>query len=221
MQAPLLDATDPWIRWDWVGSHVDLILADLTQHIELTVIAVGVGLLIAIPIGVLAWRYRGSRGPVLGLAGGLYTIPSLALFALLVPWTGLTILTAEIGLVAYTLLILVRNIVVGLDGVPPDVRDAALGMGYRPLHQLLRVDLPLALPVIFAGLRIATVTTIGLITITALIGEGGLGQLLYDGLQRDFKTPLVVGATLSVALAVVADLSLAGVQRLLTPWRAA
>ncbi|HYW26661.1 MAG TPA: ABC transporter permease [Terriglobales bacterium] len=221
MPAPLLDATDPWIRWDWVGSHVDLILADLTQHIELTAIAVGVGLLIAIPIGVLAWRYQGSRGPVLGLAGGLYTIPSLALFALLVPWTGLTVLTAEIGLVAYTLLILVRNIVVGLDGVPLDVRDAALGMGYRPLRQLLRVDLPLALPVIFAGLRIATVTTIGLITITALIGEGGLGQLLYDGLQRDFRTPLVVGATLSVALAVVADVSLASVQRLLTPWRAA
>jgi osmoprotectant transport system permease protein len=218
--APLLDATDPWIRWDWVGDHVDLILADLTQHIELTAIAVGVGLLVAIPVGVLAWRYRASRGPVLGLAGGLYTIPSLALFALLVPWTGLTVLTAEIGLVAYTLLILVRNIVVGLDGVPPDVRDAAVGMGYRPLRQLMRVELPLALPVIIAGLRIATVTTIGLITITALIGEGGLGQLLYDGLQRDFKTPLVVGATLSVALAVIADLLLAGVQRLLTPWRA-
>jgi osmoprotectant transport system permease protein len=219
--APLLDATDPWIRWDWVGSHVGLILTDLSQHVELTAIAVGVGLLLAIPIGVLAWRYRASRGPVLGLAGGLYTIPSLALFALLVPWTGLTVLTAEIGLVAYTLLILVRNIVVGLDGVPPDVRDAALGMGYRPLRQLLRVELPLALPVIVAGLRIATVTTIGLITITALIGEGGLGQLLYDGLQRDFKTPLVVGSVLSVALAVVADLALALIQRLLTPWRTA
>ena len=219
--APLLDATDPWVRWDWVGNHVDLILGDLGQHVELTAIAVGVGLLIAIPIGVLAWRYRGSRGPVLGVAGGLYTIPSLALFALLVPWTGLTVLTAEIGLVAYTLLILVRNIVVGLDGVPADVRDAAVGMGYRPYRQLLRVDLPLALPVIVAGLRIATVTTIGLITITALIGEGGLGQLLYDGLQRDFRTPLVVGAALSVALAVVADLTLALIQRLMTPWRTA
>ena len=219
--APLLDATEPWIRWNWVGGHVDLILGDLGQHVELTVIAVGAGLLIAIPIGVLAWRYRGSRAPVLGLAGAVYTIPSLALFALLVPWTGLTVLTAEIGLVSYTLLILVRNIVVGLDGVPAEVRDAALGMGYRPLRQLLRVELPLALPVIIAGLRIATVTTIGLITITALIGEGGLGQLLYDGLQRDFRTPLVVGSVLSVALAVVADLSLALVQRLLTPWRTA
>jgi osmoprotectant transport system permease protein len=220
MTAPLLDATDPWIRWDWVGNHLGVIGGDLLQHVELTVIAVGVGLLVAIPIGVFAWRYRGSRGAVLGIAGGLYTIPSLALFALLVPWTGLTVLTAEIGLVAYTLLILVRNIVVGLDGVPADVRDAATGMGYRQVRQLLRVELPLALPVIIAGLRIATVTTIGLITITALIGEGGLGQLIYDGLQRDFKTPLVVGAVLSVALAVVADVGLAGAQRLLTPWRA-
>jgi osmoprotectant transport system permease protein len=219
--APLLDATDPWIRWDWVGDHTDVILGDLGQHVELTVIAVGVGLLVAIPIGVLAWRYRGTRGPVLGLAGGLYTIPSLALFAMLVPWTGLTVLTAEIGLVSYTLLILVRNIVVGLDGVPAEVRDAATGMGYRPLRQLFGVELPLALPVIVAGLRIATVTTIGLITVTSLIGEGGLGALIYDGLLRDFKTPLVVGSVLSVALAVVADVTLALVQRLLTPWRTA
>jgi osmoprotectant transport system permease protein len=219
MAGPLLDATDPWVRWDWVGDHLDVIGGYLLQHVVLTVIAVGVGLLIAIPIGVLAWRYRGSRGPVLGIAGGLYTIPSLALFALLVPWTGLSVLTAEIGLVAYTLLILVRNIVVGLDGVPADVRDAATGMGYRRIRQLLGVELPLAMPVIIAGLRIATVTTIGLITITALIGQGGLGQLIYDGLQRDFKTPLVVGAALSIGLAIVADVGLAGVQRLLTPWR--
>ncbi len=216
-QAPLLDTI--WVRWDWVGSHAGVILGDLAQHVELTVIAVGVGLLLAIPIGVLAWRYRGTRGPVLGLTGGLYTIPSLALFALLVPWTGLTVLTAEIGLVAYTLLILVRNIVVGLDGVPPDVRDAAAGMGYRPVRELLQVELPLALPVIVAGLRIATVTTIGLVTITALIGEGGLGQLLLDGLQRDFRTPLVVGSALSVGLAIVADVLLATTQRVLTPWR--
>ena len=218
-QAPLLDTI--WVRWDWVGSHAGVILGDLAQHVELTVIAVGVGLLLAIPIGVLAWRYRGTRGPVLGLTGGLYTIPSLALFALLVPWTGLTVLTAEIGLVAYTLLILVRNIVVGLDGVPPDVRDAAAGMGYRPVRQLLQVELPLALPVIVAGLRIATVTTIGLVTITALIGQGGLGQLLLDGLQRDFRTPLVVGSALSVGLAIVADVLLATTQRVLTPWRSA
>jgi osmoprotectant transport system permease protein len=219
--APLLVASEPWVRWNWVASHTDRILGDLVQHIELTVIALAVGLVLAVPIGVLAWRYRGTRGPVLAVGGALYTIPSLALFALLVPWTGLTILTAEIGLVAYTLLILVRNIVVGLDGVPPEVRDAAAGMGYRPVRQLLRVELPLALPVIVAGMRIATVTTIGLVTITALLGEGGLGELLIDGLIRDFRTPLVVGAVLSVALAVVCDLLLGLAQRLLTPWTAA
>jgi len=216
-----LDASDPWIRWDWVGSHTDRILAALGQHVELTVIAVGAGLAVAAPVGVIAWRYRGSRGPVLAVAGALYTIPSLALFALLVPWTGLTEVTAEIGLVSYTLLIIVRNIVVGLDGVPAEVRDAAAGMGYRPLRQLLQVDLPLALPVIVAGVRIATVTTIGLVTVTALIGEGGLGQLLLDGLQRDFRTPLVVGSVLSVALAIACDVLLGLGQRLLTPWRTA
>ena len=213
-----LDASDPWVRWDWIGSHTDRIVSDLVQHVQLTLIAVVVGLVIAAPIGVMAWRYRGSRGPTLAVGGALYTIPSLALFALLVPWTGLTVLTAEIGLVAYTLLIIVRNIVVGLDGVPPEVRDAAAGMGYRPLRQLVGVELPLALPVIFAGLRVATVTTIGLVTITALLGQGGLGQLLLDGLIRDFRTPLVVGAVLSVALAVACDLVLAFCQRLLTPW---
>lgn len=213
-----LDASEPWVRWTWVGDHTERILGDLGQHLELTFIAVAAGMLLAIPIGVLAWRYRGSRAPVLAMGGALYTIPSLALFALLVPWTGLTVLTAEIGLVAYTLLILVRNIVVGLDGVPGEVRDAAAGMGYRPLRQLLRVELPLALPVIIAGVRIATVTTIGLVTITALLGQGGLGELLLDGLIRDFRTPLVVGAVLSVALAIVCDVLLATIQRLLTPW---
>jgi osmoprotectant transport system permease protein len=213
-----LDASDPWVRWDWVASHLDRILADFVQHLELTSIAVGVGILIAVPIGLLAWRHPLSRGPVLGAAGGLYTIPSLALFALLVPFTGLSILTAEIGLVAYTLLILIRNIVTGLDAVPAEVRDAANGMGYRPIQRLLHVELPLALPIIVAGIRIATVTTIGLVTITALLGQGGFGELLLDGLVRDFRTPLVVGAVLSVALAVVCDLLLALGQRALTPW---
>ncbi len=209
---------EPWIRWDWIGSHLDQIGGDLAQHVELTAIAVGGGLMVAMPVGVLAWRYPPSRGAVLSVAGVLYTIPSLALFALLVPFTGLSLLTAEIGLVTYTLLILVRNVVVGLDGVPAEVRDAAQGMGYRPVPQLLRVELPLALPVVMAGVRIATVTTIGLVTITALIGEGGLGELLLDGLVRAFPTELVVGTVLSVALAVAADGGLALVQRRLTPW---
>ena len=209
---------DPWIRWSWVSGHVDIIFAALVQHVQLTLIAVILGLIIAIPLGLLAWRSRLFRGPIFSLTGILYTIPSLALFSFLLPFTGLTILTAEIGLVGYTLLILVRNIVVGLNSVPDDVREAARGMGYRPLAELVRIDLPLAIPPIVAGVRIATVTTIGLVTVTALIGEGGLGSLIYDGLLRDFRTPLVVGTVLSVALAVIADLSLAGVQRLITPW---
>lgn len=209
---------DPWIRWDWVSRHLDVIGAAVAQHVELTAIAVGIGSLIALPLGLLAWRERLLRAPVFSLTGILYTIPSLALFSLLIPFTGLSVLTSEIGLVSYTLLILIRNIVTGLDAVPGEVREAAKGMGYRPFKQLTQVDFPLALPAIIAGVRIATVTTIGLVTVTALIGEGGLGSLIYDGLLRDFKTPLVVGTVLSVALAVVADLGLSGLQRLITPW---
>src|SRR6267378_5351638 len=209
---------DPWIRWSWISGHADVILSALLQHIQLTVIAVVVGLLIAVPLGLVAWRSRVFRGPIFSLTGILYTIPSLALFSALVPFTGFTILTAEIGLVSYTLLILIRNIVVGLNSVPDEVREAARGMGYRPLAELVRVDLPLAIPAIVAGVRIATVTTIGLVTVTALIGEGGLGSLIYDGLLRDFKTPLVVGTVLCVVLAVIADLSLSGAQRVVTPW---
>jgi osmoprotectant transport system permease protein len=211
-------AQDPWIRWDWISAHIPVIRDALVQHIELTVIAVVVGLLIAVPLGLLAWRRRIFRGPIFSVTGILYTIPSLALFAILIPFTGLTFLTAEIGLVGYTLLILIRNIVVGLDAVPQEVRESAQGMGFRPLAELIRIDLPLAVPTIMAGVRIATVTTIGLVTVTALIGEGGLGSLILDGLIRDFKTPLVVGTVLSVALAFVADLTLASVQRLVTPW---
>ncbi len=213
-----LVAGEPWVRWNWVADHQDLIFQAALQHIELTVVAVLIGILVSAPLGLVAWRWRRSREFLLGVAGVLYTIPSLALFALLVPWTGLTAVTAEIGLVSYTLLILVRNMVVGLDGVPADVREAAVAMGMRPLRRLAGVDLPLAVPVIMAGIRIATVTTIGLVTVTALLGEGGFGQLILDGLIREFPTPLVVGAVGSMLLAVVADLSLAGVQRLVTPW---
>src|SRR6202165_1416210 len=214
----VVGAVDPWIRWSWISGHLDVITAALLQHIQLTLIAVLVGLVIAVPLGLVAWRSRVFRGPIFSLTGILYTIPSLALFSALVPFTGFTILTAEIGLVSYTLLILIRNIVVGLNSVPDEVREAARGMGYRPLAELIRVDLPLAIPAIVAGVRIATVTTIGLVTVTALIGEGGLGSLIYDGLLGGLKTPLVVGTVLSVGLAFVADLSLAGAQRLITPW---
>ncbi|HEX2196543.1 MAG TPA: ABC transporter permease, partial [Actinomycetota bacterium] len=159
-----------------------------------------------------------AYGPVATAAGILYTIPSLALFAMLVPFTGLSTTTAEIGLVSYTLLILIRNIVAGLRSVPEDAKEAALGMGYSRRQLLWRVEIPLALPVVVAGVRIATVTVIGLVTVTALIGLGGLGHFILLGLERFFSTATIVGAVLSVTLAVCADRLLALVERLLTPW---
>jgi osmoprotectant transport system permease protein len=213
-----LDIVDPWVNWDWLSKHIPLVLAALQDHVTLTAVAVLGGLAIALPLGVVAHRWRTLRNPLLALFGILYTIPSIALFALLVPFTGLTFTTAEIGLISYTLLILARNVVVGLEAVPPEVLDAADGMGYRPLARLLRIELPLALPAIIAGIRVATVTTIGLVTITAVIGEGGLGQLILKGLIENFHTPLVVATTLSIVLALVADLVLAGAQRLAVPW---
>jgi osmoprotectant transport system permease protein len=209
---------DPWINWDWLSTHTHLFGDALQQHVILTLVAVGVALTISLPLGVVAHRWKALRNPVLTVFGIFYTIPSLALFAMLIPYTGLSVLTAEIGLVGYAVLILVRNVVVGLEAVPADILDAANGMGYRPTARLLRVELPLALPAIFAGMRIATVTTIGLVTITAIIGLGGLGQLILRGLIDDFHTPLLVATVLSIALALVADVTLATAQRLSLPW---
>ena len=218
MPLPLASAGEPWLRWDWVSSHGHDIAAAARQHVELTVIAVGLGLWIAFPLALAARRWRRLQTLVLAVSGVLFTIPSLALFALFVPVYGLSRLTAEIGLVGYTLLILVRSILSGLEGVPPDVREAARGMGYRPARQLYAIELPLAVPVIVAGVRLATVTTIGLVTVTGLIGQGGLGAFIIQGINFDFRTPGVVGSVLSVALAFAADAALAGAQRLLTPW---
>jgi osmoprotectant transport system permease protein len=209
---------DPWINWQWLSTHVPLFLAALQEHLTLTGIAVLGGLVISLPLGVAAHRWVGLRNPVLAVSEIFYTIPSIALFSLLIPYTGLTVVTAEIGLIGYTVLILVRNVMVGLEAVPPDVIDAANGMGYRPMARLFRIELPLALPAIIAGIRIATVTTIGLVTITALIGYGGLGQLILRGFIENFHTPLVVATVLSIALALVADLTLAGAERLAIPW---
>lgn len=213
-----LDYVDPWVNWQWLSLHVPLVLDSLWQHIELTIVAVVAGFVIALPLGVAAHRVTALRLPVLGVFGAFYTIPSIALFALLIPYTGLTGTTAEIPLIGYNVLILVRNVLVGLSGVPADVLDAADGMGYRPFPRLVGVELPLALPAIFAGLRVATVSTIGIVTITAVIGLGGLGQLILKGLIENFHTPLVVATVLSIALALTADLLLAGTQRLAVPW---
>jgi osmoprotectant transport system permease protein len=211
-------SVDPWVNWGWLGSHVPLFESAVQEHLSLTVFAVLGGLVISLPLGVAAHRWGVFRNPVLAISGIFYSIPSIALFSLLIPYTGLTAVTAEVGLIGYTVLILVRNVIVGLEAVPPDVIDAANGMGYRPLARLLLIELPLALPAIIAGIRIATVTTIGLVTITAVIGLGGLGQLILRGLIENFHTPLVVATVLSIALALVADLSLAGLQRVAVPW---
>jgi len=214
-------ADEPFIRWDWIGRNLDDLWAATQEHIILTVIAVGVGLAVSLVLAVIALRWRKTYLPITWVTGVLYTIPSLALFAFLVPITGLSRLTAEIGLVSYTLLILIRNIVAGIDGVPDYVLEAARGMGYTDRRMFFDIQLPLAMPVIIAGIRIATVTTIGLVTITALIGQGGLGFFILRGLQffsAIGTTQILAGTVLSVALAVIADLFLQGVERLLTPW---
>lgn len=209
------------IRWSWIASHTDDIWALFLEHVYLAGLALVFGFAVAFPLALAALRWPRLYGPILGLTGVLFTIPSLALFILLIPYTGLSKTTSLIGLTIYTLLILVRNIVEGLRGVPPSVRDAARAMGLTRSQQLLQVELPLALPMIMAGVRIAAVTVIGLVTVTALIGQGGLGRLFIDGFTRDFATPVVVGFVGSVALAVAADLALVWVQRLLTPWQRA
>ena len=208
----------PLVDWGWLGQHTGRIASLAAQHVELTVLAVVIGFGLSFPLALFAYRHRRVFTPVTWFAGLLYTIPALSLFALLVPYTGFSVTTAEIGLVSYTLLVLIRNVVAGLDAVPSDVRDAATGVGYSRRQQLWRVELPLALPVIMAGIRIATVSTIGLVTVTALISQGGLGQLILDGINQFFLTPTLVGAVLSVALAVLADAGLLRLQRALTPW---
>lgn len=209
---------EPLIRWDWLLDHTDDITDRLVEHVWLTAIAVTVGFAISFVLALIAISRGRTYGPITAVTGILYTIPSLALFAILVPITGLSVLTAEIALVGYTLLILIRNIVAGIQGVPREVIEAAEGMGFGVASRLIRVELPLAVPVIVAGLRIATVTTIGLVTVAALIGQGGLGKLIEDGLSRRFSTLYITGAVLSVVLAVLADAGFVLLQRALTPW---
>lgn len=205
--------------WAWVVDNLGEIWADLAEHIVLTVVPVGLGFIMAFPMALASIRWPRLYSPLLGVAGILFSIPTLALFVVMIPFTGLSKATAIIPLTLYTLLILLRNTVEGLKGVPSHVREAAEAMGYTRTRQLFRIELPLAVPVIVAGLRIATVNTIAYVAITALIGQGGLGNLFMDGFLRQFPTPLIVGLVLSVTLAVAADLGLLGVQRVLTPWQ--
>ncbi len=215
----LFGSAGPLVEWSWVSSERSMILSLLVQHIELTVIAVVVGMIIAVPLGIFAWKVPIVRPPLVGFTGVLYVIPSIALLSLVAPVTGyFSVTTAEVVLVGYTLLILLRNTVAGLDSVPADAQDAARGMGYTQAQELMKVQLPLALPSILAGVRIATVTTIGLVTVTAFIGQGGLGQLIIQGFSEDFNTPIFVGLALSVLLAAVADALIVGLERVSLPW---
>ena len=219
----LVGSAGPLLQWSWVSSQSGTILSLLVQHIELTAIAVGVGLVISLPLGVARMAgYRPCARRWSGFTGLLYVIPSVALMALLAPLTGFfSVTTAEVALVGYTLLILLRNTVAGLSSVPADAHEAARGMGYTELEELFKVQLPLALPSVLAGVRVATVTTVGLVNVTAFIGQGGLGQLIIQGFGEDFNTPIVVGLVLSVLLAGVADAILVGVEHLVLPWRRA
>jgi osmoprotectant transport system permease protein len=206
------------MRWDWIPDHFGFLGGLLGVHSVLAFVPILLGLAIAVPLGMACVRWPRIYPPVLATTSVLYAIPSIALFVFLVSYTGLNEPTAIIPLTIYTLSVLVRNVVDGLRSVPESVRQAATAMGFSGTRRLLRVDLPIAVPVIIAGLRIATVANISLVSIASLIGLGGLGELFTDGFQRDFLTPIVVGVVLTVALAVVADLVLVGVQRVLTPW---
>ena len=211
---------DSWVDWHWVNDHWSDIRNAAQTHLVVTVEVVVLGVLIALPLALAAARRPLLRSVVLGVSSLLYTIPSLAAFALLIPYTGLTSRwTVLIPLVSYTLVVLVRNFISGLDAVPIEARAAADGMGFSSRQRVLRVELPLALPAIMAGVRLATVSTIGLVTVSAIIGQQSLGLLIRDGLERDFRTLIVVGAALALLMAVTADLLLNACSRALTPWR--
>jgi osmoprotectant transport system permease protein len=190
----------------------------LIEHLQLTAIAIGVGAVIAFTAAIIAYKQDWFETPFSLLSAFLYTIPSLAFFELMVPITGINRFSAEIALTSYTLLILFRNALTGLRGVPQSVIEAAQAMGLTSRQRLLRVELPLALPAIMAGVRIATVTTISLTTVAAYIGAGGLGAPIFDAIQTGFKTEFVGAGVLAILLALVVDILLVIVQRLITPW---
>jgi len=205
----------------WIVDHFDRYTDPLLQHIFLTVTAVACGFAIAFVLALVARRRHWLNGPILGVTGVLYTLPSLAVFFLLLPITGRGNTTALIALTAYTLQIIFRNIVTGLENVPAEARDAGIGMGLTDRQLLWRVELPLALPDVIAGLRIATTTTVGLATLAVFAGAGGLGEQIVTGSNITFKTGVVAAGGLAVLLALALDMVLLGVQRVLTPWRRA
>jgi osmoprotectant transport system permease protein len=202
----------------WLSRNGDTVLSALGQHVAITAASLALGVVIALPIGLAGFRWRRAWPPILAVTQLLYTIPSLALFVVLIDLVGLGELPVIIGLTIYVLVILVRNLVEGLRAVAPEVDDAAVAMGYRDTARLFDVELPLALPVIIAGLRVAAVSTISLVSVGALIGTGGLGQLFIDGFQLDNPIEVWTGLVVTIALALVVDLTIVGLGRLLTPW---
>ena len=215
------EAPNPWISWDYVQNNWGDLQKALVDHVLLTVETVAIGVVVAFPLAILAHRYRRLAGPVLGISGVLYTVPSLALFAFLAPLDafGLHRRTVLFGLVMYALLVLVRNILTGLESVPPEVRESAQGMGYGRARLLWLVEVPVALPAIMAGVRVATVSTVALVTVGVLVGYGGLGGLILRGFQNNFyRAEIVTASVLTVALGLTFDVLLAGATRLLTPW---
>ncbi|MEX2547915.1 MAG: ABC transporter permease [Chloroflexota bacterium] len=204
----------------WLVDHLDELAYRTFQHLLLATIAVAVGLALSFPLAIVAVRRRATYAPILAVSDLLYTIPSLAVFAALVSVTGISLLTVEIPLVMYTLVIFVRNIAAGFDSVPGDVLEAANGLGYTSAQRLWRVEVPLAVPLIMAGLRLAAVSTIGLVTITSILGDGfgGLGFFILEGYRRSFPLELYFGAIPSILLAFAVDAALVRVQRAITPW---
>ena len=220
-QITITPAPNPWFSWSYIENNFPELLEAGRQHVMLTVSSVFLACLIAIPLAVLVRRYRRWEGSVLGLSGILYTIPSLALISVLWPVFGLSPWTVIVALVVYALMVVLRNCVVGLKGVPADAVDAARGMGYGRFRILVAIELPLALPAILAGVRVATVTTVGLVTIGALVGYGGFGSLIYSGFLQNFWHAQILTATLAcVLLAMVCEGALTVAERLATPWAA-
>ena len=206
------------MNWQWVADHTDLFANLLGEHIYLSVLPVVFGLLISLPLGIACARWPRLYPPVLAATSILYALPSIALFVFLLDYTGLTPATVIIPLTVYTLSILVRNVVDGLRSVSDSVRQSAMSMGFGTVRRLAQIELPIAVPVVIAGVRVATVSNISLVSVGSLIGLGGLGRLFTDGFQRGFPTPIVMGIVLTVVLAVAADGLLVLAQRILTPW---
>ena len=204
----------------WVLGHLPSVGQRIVQHLQLTIIPLGLGILISLVLAILTIRWRRAYGPVTATTGLLYTIPSLAAFAVVKPILGLTLLTAIIPLTTYTLLILYRSFTAGFNAVPAEIVEAAEGMGYTRRQRLLRVELPLSVPLMIAGIRIASVTTIGLATIASVLGDsfGGIGQLITEGIQTFFPTKYLLGAALAVLLAFAADFLFVRFERWVTPW---